>query len=111
MLPAYLGVMMNNSQGFSSKLKRSFIPKSLRPDVQGQYYTPEIQTKKDNTIEADINESMNFLENFTIQDIKDYNVRRKIILHILTNDLDEKYSHLQNYVNVIKDMFPNIPKE
>lgn len=101
---------MDNNQDSFSKLKRSFIPKSLRPDVQGQYYTPEPQIENNN-IETEINECMYLLETSTIDDIKDYSIRRKIILSVLTNNLDEKYSHLQNYVNIIKDMFPNIPQK
>ena len=102
---------MDDSQNILPKFKRSFIPKNLRPNVQGQYYTPEPQIEKCDNVNVEIHECINLLKNATMNDIKDYGTRRKIILAILTNNLDVQYSYLQNYVSIIRDMFPNLPQK
>ncbi len=100
------------NQNDISQLKRSFIPKSLRPDVQGQYYTPEQQATNSSDVSTiEIEDCISLLKDLTIDDIKDYSTRRKIILGILTNNLDKKYAHIKNYLNIIREMFPNIPQK
>jgi hypothetical protein len=84
--------------------KKSFITKSLRPNVRGQYYNPKQETEKT----AGQEQLLNLLKNVDIEGLKNYSTRRKIILDILTHDLNGQAKSVQVYIQIIKEMFPNV---
>lgn len=75
--------------------KRSFIPKSLRPDVPGTIM---------------IND-MRVLNEITIDSILDTIYRRRIIANLLLNDVSKFNDKCTIYRKALEVMFPSIAKK
>lgn len=83
-----------------SKYKRSFIPKSLRPEVPGQHLNIEdtAQKSKNNQI----------LKALSLNDILEIKKRRQTIIEIISYQEKEDNLTYENYKDALISMFPKI---
>lgn len=77
--------------------KKSFIPKSLRPDVPGTIIQNDNGTQ--------------ILSGITIDSILDTKYRRAIITKLLLNDASDFNDQCAVYKKVLEIMFPSIAKK
>lgn len=84
----------------SSGYKRSFIPKSLRPEVPGQHLDIENinRQSKNNQI----------LESLSLNDILETKKRRETIIQIISSKEKEDNPICESYKNALISMFPKI---
>lgn len=85
-------------------MKQSFIPKDLRPDVPGQYYTPEEaeNTGKTSTLDRLISGEVKLSE------LKDVKFRKEIITALLSYQGEQ--DEITAYKAIFSELYPQTAK-